>query len=125
MKTSSRPLLLDQQVGCCCMGVDFTDNQAAAFTRNKVFTVYLEHGAKKSVLLNPMEPVVCNNKPIRAHLVKRSVLEKICISRGMNLQECVPEDMNGNVIPLNTKLGQIPSFEITFLKKGIDSPFRG
>eukprot|EP01127_Copromyxa_protea_P011399 TRINITY_DN2864_c1_g1_i3.p1 TRINITY_DN2864_c1_g1~~TRINITY_DN2864_c1_g1_i3.p1 ORF type:complete len:390 (-),score=77.34 TRINITY_DN2864_c1_g1_i3:112-1281(-) len=36
----------------------------------------------------------------------------------MNLQECVPEDMNGNVVPLNTKLGQIPSFEITFLNKG-------
>jgi hypothetical protein len=34
------------------------DNQAAAFTRNKVFTVYMEHGAKKSVLLNPVEPVV-------------------------------------------------------------------
>eukprot|EP01126_Amoeba_proteus_P040492 TRINITY_DN431_c1_g1_i4.p1 TRINITY_DN431_c1_g1~~TRINITY_DN431_c1_g1_i4.p1 ORF type:complete len:326 (+),score=85.83 TRINITY_DN431_c1_g1_i4:518-1495(+) len=65
----------------------------------------MEHGAKKSVLMNPMEPV-------------RVVLEKICISRGMNLQECIPCDMNGNVIPLNTKLGKIPQYEITFMNKG-------
>lgn len=96
---------------------NLSDNQAAAFTRNKVFTIYMEHGAKKSVLLNPMEPIVCNTT-LRFNSFQRSVLEKICISRGLNLQECVAEDMNGNALPLNTKMGQVPCFEITFVQKG-------
>jgi len=86
----------------------FTGQQAQAITKNKVFTVYLPHGAKKSVLLNPVEPL-------------RNVLEKICQSRGINMEEFVPEDTNGNVVSLDTQLGKIPGYEITFTRKDNDT----
>lgn len=77
----------------------------AALAKTRVFTVYLDHGYKKAVLLNPIEPL-------------RVVLEKICISRGITMDEYTPEDMNGVELPINTLLGSIKGSEITFTSKG-------
>eukprot|EP01125_Pyxidicula_operculata_P021740 TRINITY_DN85_c0_g1_i2.p1 TRINITY_DN85_c0_g1~~TRINITY_DN85_c0_g1_i2.p1 ORF type:complete len:661 (-),score=136.50 TRINITY_DN85_c0_g1_i2:390-2324(-) len=74
--------------------------------KGQVFTVYLPHGAKKSVLYNANEPL-------------RNVLEKVCQARGLVMSEYVPEDTNGEVIPLDTVLSKIEGFEITFTKKDV------
>jgi len=72
--------------------------------RSNVFTIYLPHGAKKSVILNPNEKL-------------RTVLQKVCIERGINIAEFVAEDIHGAVVDLETTLGLISDSEITFTKR--------
>lgn len=79
-------------------------NETAAVTKGQYFTIYLPHGAKKSVLLKPSEPL-------------RNVLEKVCQARGIDINEFVPEDVNGQAIDLGTVLGNIEGNEITFTKR--------
>lgn len=79
-------------------------SRTQVYTKTKVFTVYLPQGVKKSVLLNPMLPLV-------------KVLEKICFARNIKLEEYISIDSNGAPVPLNTLLGKIPGAEITFTKK--------
>eukprot|EP01130_Rhizamoeba_saxonica_P013767 TRINITY_DN5917_c0_g1_i2.p1 TRINITY_DN5917_c0_g1~~TRINITY_DN5917_c0_g1_i2.p1 ORF type:complete len:455 (-),score=116.50 TRINITY_DN5917_c0_g1_i2:133-1497(-) len=47
----------------------------------------------------------------------RQVLEKICRSRGLDLEEHIAEDMNGRHLSMDTLLGDIPNAEITFMNK--------
>eukprot|EP01127_Copromyxa_protea_P011568 TRINITY_DN2911_c0_g1_i1.p1 TRINITY_DN2911_c0_g1~~TRINITY_DN2911_c0_g1_i1.p1 ORF type:complete len:620 (-),score=129.52 TRINITY_DN2911_c0_g1_i1:76-1935(-) len=71
---------------------------------SKFFTVHLPHGAKKSMKLEAMEPL-------------QNVLEKICIQRGLAMEDYVPRDMKGQVIPIATVLCKIEGGEITFTEK--------
>lgn len=77
----------------------------SVLAKTRVFTVYLDGGYKKAVLLNPLEPL-------------RVVLEKICASRNITLEEYSAEDMNGEELPLTILLGEIKGCEITFTSKG-------
>jgi hypothetical protein len=62
----------------------------------------------------------------------QTVLEKICVQRGgyiflslafgllgLLLDDYVPRDMKGEIIPLNTVLCKIEGGEITFTEKGM------
>jgi len=86
-----------------------TANETTAVTKGQYFTIYLPHGAKKSVILKPSEPL-------------RNVLEKVCQARGINMDEFVAEDSNGQAIDLDIVLGKIEGNEITFTKRDNVAP---
>jgi len=71
---------------------------------SNVFTIHLPHGAKKSMIMTPNEPL-------------RVVLEKICRQRALPMGDYVPQDGNGKAVPLNTLLGKIEGAEITFTSR--------
>jgi len=82
--------------------------QVGQTNRSRVFSIYLPHGAKKSVILNPSEKL-------------KTVLSKVCLERGIYLSEYVAEDSNGSVVDLETSLGHIAGAEITFTKRDFES----
>jgi len=59
-----------------------------------MFTIYLSATEKKSILFNPCEPLY-------------SVLEKICMARGMSLESYIVLDANNNKVSLDKKLCDI------------------
>lgn len=71
---------------------------------DKIFTIHMPMGAKKSFVMNREEPL-------------KEVLAKMCTARGISIEEYYPQDKNGKVVPLSKKLGEIDGAEITFTKK--------
>jgi hypothetical protein len=67
---------------------------------NDVFTVYLPHGGKKSVVLNPTQTL-------------RSVLEKICNHRNMRLEEVNVFGPNGKPCDLDITLAFMTERSVT------------
>jgi len=93
----------------CGEGTDVVDTvpigkQIGQTNRSKIFTIYLPHGAKKSIILHPTEKL-------------KTILSKVCFERGINISEYVAEDTNGAIVDLDTTLGNISGAEITFTKK--------
>jgi len=68
----------------------------------RTFTVHLNHGAKKSIVVD--DP----NQPLE------NVLTKICVSRGMKIDECQAQDRDGKIVSLKRPLKEIPGWEIIF-----------
>lgn len=101
----SRRFIADAKKTFCGIMIDKMDDaQTAALTEKKVFTIYLPHGAKKSIIMNP-------------DAILGSILERICRERGIDIGAYVPEDTNGKVLKLSTQLGKIEGNEITFTAK--------
>lgn len=75
----------------------------------KFFTVHLPLGAKKSMPLDPQEQL-------------QNVLGKLCIQRGLQLDDYVPRDMKGEIIPLAILLFKIAGGEIIFTEKDGNQP---
>lgn len=101
-----------------------TDNQAAqAYTKTKIFTVFLPQGAKKSVLLNPMLPLVKVLEKVHSSFLSkyRRVTGQICFARDIKMEDYIAVDTNGSPVTLTTLLGKIPGAEITFTAKGISA----
>eukprot|EP01126_Amoeba_proteus_P054861 TRINITY_DN6770_c0_g1_i8.p1 TRINITY_DN6770_c0_g1~~TRINITY_DN6770_c0_g1_i8.p1 ORF type:complete len:797 (+),score=195.13 TRINITY_DN6770_c0_g1_i8:77-2392(+) len=74
------------------------------YTKNKVFSIFLEEGQKKSIILNPTEPL-------------RVTLEKICFQRRWKMEDFVARDGNGNELSVHILLGKITTNEITFTRR--------
>ncbi len=51
-------------------------------------------------------------------ILQRVVLEKICSSRNISLEEYSAEDMNREELPLTILQGEVKGCEITFTSKG-------
>ena len=77
---------------------------AEFFVGKKVFTVFLPEGDKKSVIFHAEQPL-------------QQVLLRICQARGVSLDEFLPIDANGQVVPLNSVLGDINGNSITIVHK--------
>ena len=70
----------------------------------KVFTINLPEGNKKSVILVP-------EKPLEVELIK------VCSIRGIELDQYLPVNSNGDIVPLNTPIGEIMGSEVTLISR--------
>lgn len=72
-------------------------------TGKTVFSVHLGGGDKKSVLFVPTMPL-------------SNVVEKICMARGVSSEDYSAVDFHRNIIPLTTKLEDVPNAEILYTR---------
>lgn len=71
---------------------------------DEIFTIHFPMGAKKSMIMDPSQQL-------------KVALDKICVARGITLDEFYPQDKYGQIVALSKKLGDIEGREITFTKK--------